>query len=62
MFYIRQHDATVQTYYWNQNAQNWTADPAHATLFTTKAAADAEVPYAEANGMGEAEVCVKFER
>lgn len=56
MYYIWLNVASPANYYWNQTAQNWTADHKAATLFKTFREADAEALYASDYGPGEAVV------
>lgn len=59
MFYIKMNSASPDHWYWNQNFQNWVSDPASATMYTTREEAEAEQPYANDYGPGEAIVCEK---
>jgi hypothetical protein len=56
VYYIWANVASPANYYWNQAAQNWTADHNQATLFATFAEAQAEAVYANDYGPGEAVV------
>jgi hypothetical protein len=59
-YYIRQHDTTLNTMYWNEVAQDWTADYTAMSLFCSEEEAKAEAVRADASGQGEAEVCRRY--
>ncbi len=52
-FYIWMNMASAANHYWMQSAQNWTTDPARATMFDTREEADTEAKYASDYGPGE---------
>jgi hypothetical protein len=56
MYYIWANIASAANYYWNQEAQNWTADPKKATLWNTFEEAEVEAVYANDYGPGAAVV------
>ena len=56
--FIRMNIASSVNYYWDRNAQNWTSDHTHATLFNSDQEACLEAAHAEQHTEAEVLVCV----